>query len=409
MRIFWVWLGGHTVSLLGTQVLAFGMGWVAAGRSGILGGLVLTTITLARTLLLLVGGAVGDRFGVWRTMVAGDAVMLVVTVLVAVVARFAGTPAWLLLLAALAIGVVDAFYLPSSGSMPKRLVPGSHLARAMSARQLAHQGTAFLGAPVGGVVVSAVGLAGAALVDAFSFAAMLGVLLLLRPRVSAAAPAVARAGGGLLDGAVDGVRLMVADRLLRPMLLLVVVAAGVLLPIPSLLIPLLAHERRWSAGTAGVVVGAVALATAGVAVIVLMRGAGRRPGTIAALGLLVVAAGVLALAADLPLSAAVDLPMTAAAGPPVAAALLIGVGTGLFATHLGPLVLGSAPDTHLARVQSVVILAQSLPLVLTGNVLGATADRLGAPAALVACAVVLAATGAAALSAQRLRTATLPT
>jgi hypothetical protein len=41
---YWTWLGGVTLSLLGTQVLGFAMAWVAAGRGGLLAGLVLTMI-----------------------------------------------------------------------------------------------------------------------------------------------------------------------------------------------------------------------------------------------------------------------------------------------------------------------------------------------------------------------------
>jgi hypothetical protein len=390
---YWLWLGGTTVSLLGTQILAFAMAWVAAGRSGVLGGLVLTAIVLPRTLLVLVGGAVGDRFGAWRTMIAGDGVMIGVTLAVAVAAWLAGDPARLLVAGALAIGIVDAFYLPSSGSVPRRLVPPAGLSRAMSARQLVYQLTGFLGAPVGGLVVTAAGLAMAALIDSVTFAVMLVILLALRP-------ATASAGhpprGGLWRTMADGLRLMAGDRLLRPVLLLVVATAGVLLPVPALLIPLLAHERHWSGTATGGVVGVVALATAGVAVTVLVRGAGRRPGAVSAAGLLVAAAGVAVLAAF--------------ASPVVAvgAAVAVGTGTGLFSTHLAPLVLGGAPETHLARVQSVVVLSQSLPLLATNTVLGATADALGAAAALAWCAAALVAIGVAALASPPLRIAVLP-
>ena len=70
---FWLWLAGAGLSLLGTQVLAFGMAWAAASLSGTLAGLVLTAIVLPRVLLLLVGGAVADRAGPFRVLLVGDA------------------------------------------------------------------------------------------------------------------------------------------------------------------------------------------------------------------------------------------------------------------------------------------------------------------------------------------------
>ncbi|BCB80849.1 hypothetical protein GCM10022251_00220 [Phytohabitans flavus] len=386
---YWVWLAGVTLSLLGTQVLGFAMTWTAAGQGGVLAGLVLTMINLPRTLLMLVGGAVGDRFGAWRTMLAGDAVMTAATLSLALLLSLVGEPAWLLLATALVIGTVDAFYLPSSGSMPRRLVPGDGLARAMSARQLAGQATTVAGPPLGGLVVAGLGLAVAALADALTFAVMLWILVLLRPREPAAE--AAKATGGVWRHTVDGLRLAARDRVLRAALLMVVVAAGFLLPVIGLLLPLLARERSWSGGWTGVVAGAVGLATTCVAAAVLTRGAARRPGVAAAAGLLVAAAGVLGLALS-------GSPAWAVAG-----AVTVGAGNGLFATHVGPLLLQQAPDTHLARIQSVVLLAQSLPLLATNNLLGAAVDATAAPPVLAGCAAVTAVTGIAGLCSPALR------
>jgi MFS family permease len=112
------------LSVLGTQVLAFGMTWAAGSISGTLAGLVLTAIVLPRVLLLLVGGAVADRAGAFRVLLLGDGVMLVITLALAVALSAAGLSPVLLVGAALAIGIVDAFYLPASGTMPRRLAPG---------------------------------------------------------------------------------------------------------------------------------------------------------------------------------------------------------------------------------------------------------------------------------------------
>jgi MFS family permease len=116
--------------LLGTQVLAFGMTWAAASVSGAVAGLMLTAVTLPRVLLLLVGGAVADRTGAFRVLLLGDGVMLAVTLGLGLGLALAWTgvsPA-LMIGAGLAIGLVDAFYLPASATMPRLLapVPRSH-------------------------------------------------------------------------------------------------------------------------------------------------------------------------------------------------------------------------------------------------------------------------------------------
>ncbi len=113
---------------------------------------------------------------------------------------------------------------------------------------------------------------------------------------------------------------------------------------------------------------------------------GRRPGMVAAVGLLVAALGVIMLAAGRTPS------------PAVLAGVLVGVGSGCFATHVGPLVLAATPLTHLARVQSVLVLVQSLPLLVTANAFGLVAEATDVAAVLYGCAGVLAVTGLTALA-----------
>jgi MFS family permease len=386
---YWGWLAAMGLSLLGTQVLAFGMTWAAASLSGVLAGLVLTAIVLPRVLLLLVGGAVADRAGPFRVLLVGDGVMVAVTLGLALTLVSAGLSPALLVGAALAIGVVDAFYLPASGTMPRRLAPGPPLARAMAARQLTGQLAAFAGAPLGGLLVALAGLAAAAFFDAATFALMFLVLVLLRPRH--APESRPEPGPSLWRRSLDGIRLVATDRALRLSMLLVCAAGGLLLPVSSLLVPLLGRERGWSAGTAGLVVGAVAFGTASVALAVLARSTFSRPEVAGPAGLLLAAGAVAGLALPLPAPAAVPL------------GLVIGLGTGVFVAHVGPLILGRTPASHMSRVQAVLVLAQSVPLLATNPALGAAVDVVGAPTVLVVCGAALAVSAGTAL-ASRVRT-----
>ena len=69
-----VWLAGSLVSQLGDAALYFALGWAASAIGGSAAGLVLSAIVLSRTVLLLLGGVVGDRAGARRVMITGDAV-----------------------------------------------------------------------------------------------------------------------------------------------------------------------------------------------------------------------------------------------------------------------------------------------------------------------------------------------
>ncbi|WP_406836252.1 MFS transporter [Streptomyces sp. AHU1] len=387
-RVYHLWLAGALASGLGDAVLYFALGWAAATHGGAVAGLVLTAVNLPRVLLLIVGGTVGDRFGARRVMIAGDAVMLAGTLLLAVVSHHAGPAVWLLLVTGALVGVMDAFYLPASGSMPLRLVGKEALPRALAMRQGGTQLVTFVAGPLGGALVATVGLTGTALLDAATFAVVLIVLTVVRP-VFDTPPAK---GTGFVRDALDGVGTGVKDPVLRAALLVTGGVAGFLLPVVPLLLPLMAREEHWSAGWTGLLFGAQSLGLLGVTFTVMVRGAGNRPGPTAGAGVLVAAVGLGVLGSA-----------PAAAVP---SAVLIGMGSGLFASHIGPLVLTSAPHSHLSRTQALLTLVQSVSLLAMNNVLGNVARLAGPATAILACAAAMAVTGTAALRSRALRTTT---
>lgn len=393
---YWIWLTGTGLTLLGVQTLSFAMAWAASGFGGVSAGLLLTAITLPRVLLLLFGGAVADQRGPWRLMMITAALSAVVSAAFAVSSAAGVRNFLLLLVTGVVIGTIDAFHLPASGSVPRRMVPLHQLPRAMSARQIVAQASAVLGAPLGAVIVASAGIAVAALLNSLAFAVMVALLRVIAPHTGRSTAAHPAASGTptLFARAMEGLHYSVRDPLLRPALLVVVSAAAFLLPVVVPLVPLLARDQGWDPLYAGLVAGAAGAGTAVVAVLVMVTGGLNCPGLAAAAGLGIAGLGTLGLVLAPPVVPAL-----------VAAAATIGVGTGAFATHLGPLVLGNTPESHLSRVQAVVMLAQSLPLLVTNLALGAMAEALGADLALALCAAAQLATAATACLSTTLRSA----
>ncbi|PUB22242.1 putative MFS family arabinose efflux permease [Promicromonospora sp. AC04] len=378
-----VWLAAATVSQLGDVVLGFAVGWVAAEHGGAAAGLVLAAGSLPSVLLLLLGGTIADRFGARRVMIAGDAVMLMMSVALALAVVHAGTPLWLLLAASVLRGAVFAFYSPSAGSMPRRLVADAQLTRALALRQGASQAVQLLGAPLAGILVVAGDLGSVALLDAGTFLVVLVVLLQVRP--SHTTPPADR-GVPVWRAALDGVRVVRRTPGLAGALALLATAAAFLLPTTSLVLPLLARDAGWGASEVGIVIGAQGAGIIAVTVVVSRQGGWRRPGVAASGGLAVAALGqaVLVVAASMP----------AGAGLAVVAATAVGAGSGLFTVHLAPVVLGSAPRTHLARVQALVGLVQVGALTITNPALGTLASATSPAVAAGASALGLLAAAA---------------
>ena len=126
-------------------MLLFALGWAANAHGGMWAGLVLTAIAAPRTVLLLAGGVVADRVAARLVMIVGDAVMLVLAAVLAVAAPTMGSPIWLLIAFAVLAGTVDGFYLPATGTMPRRLVTDALVPRALALRGTAGNYWAWLG------------------------------------------------------------------------------------------------------------------------------------------------------------------------------------------------------------------------------------------------------------------------
>ncbi|BCJ34605.1 hypothetical protein Athai_21080 [Actinocatenispora thailandica] len=382
------WLAGSAVSLLGSSAQGFALGWSAAGYGGSWAALVLTATTAPRLVLALFGGAVADRYGPWRVLVGASVSMLAVMAGLAVAVAAVGIGPPLLLAVAVLLGAASAFQYPAAGSVVRHLAADRALGRAMAANQVAGRASAFVGPALGGLLVAALGLLGTSVLDAASYLGLLGVLVLLRGRLDR--PGLVD-GGGVVARIRAGIVVVAADRLLRALLALVAVTAGCLLPIASLLVPLLVRQHGWPAATAGWVVGAEALGVGSVIVLVLLRGTARRAGVVLAGGLLLAGfgAGCLAFAGS----------GRAATG----AAFVLGLGTGAFTTHIGPLLLRASPTEYLSRIQAVLLIVQTAPLLLTLNVFGWLADRVGAGAVVAGCAVPALLAGLCGLASRRLR------
>ncbi|TWD80317.1 MFS transporter [Kribbella amoyensis] len=382
MTAYYRWLAGASLSSFGDAAVFFALGWAATGIGPHVAGLVLTAFTVPRAVLLLAGGVLGDRWGPRRVLLSGYTALAVATAVLAVVIHVLGTTTAVLLATALTIGVVDAFTLPAAGAFPRLFARDGELAKLMALRASTNQVITLTAGPINGVLVAAAGLVGALFVDATTFAVAALILLVTHPPYRVSAPPRQSA----LHQAVDGLRLAASDAVLRPLLLTVALVAGFVLPVTSLCLPLLARSRGWSASTTGLLVGATAAAGLLVTLAVARFGTFRRPGFTAAVGCVVAALGIAGLA---------FVPWLA-----VPAAFVQGFGVGLFTSHLQPLFVAATPASHLTRLQSILSLAQTIPLLLTTNLLGVLAGH-SVPLALTVCAAATALAGLLLLVARR--------
>ncbi|WP_304455831.1 MFS transporter [Nocardiopsis sp. YSL2] len=392
-RLYWAWLAGTGVSALGTQMLVFGLVWHAALVSPGLAAAVLSAQVVPRVLLTLHGGALSDRLGALPVMVVANTILCVVA-LMGVVAMSAAAPGPIVMVViALALGTVDAVDIPASASVPKLLVASTAMGRAMAARQVVLQGAVLCGPPLGGVAITVLGLPATYGAGTAGYLVLIIVLCFVRSRTRPMPSA--DAGQGLNRQVRQGVAVVFGTPLLRAVVLLTGAFAMFVIPFSPLLVPVVSAARGWGAVTTGTAAGAFGAGMACVTLVVLWRGAASRAGAVAVAGMLIAAVGVGA---------------AAAAPGPVAFCLvsvLVGLGTGVFSTHVGPLFMVACPREAVGRAQAVVTLAQWLPLLWANPLIGLLAQTHSVTVLLVLWGAGAAAAGVAALFARPFRAAVL--
>ncbi len=249
---FRLWFAGQTTSLLGDQFHNIAAPWLVLTLTNdpIALGTVLALGGVPRAILILVGGAITDRFSPRGIMLASDLLRLVLTALLAVLTFTGAINLWMLYGFALAFGIISAFFYPASGAMLPSLVDREKLQPANAFAQGSIQLVNFLGPALAGAVIAAlslstgsklVGVAFAFGVDAFTFLVSVVTLWWLQmPRVLKTAQA---AMDSVWASIKAGFKFMWNDPLLR-LFMVIITILNFLFGGPIVVgIPVLANQR----------------------------------------------------------------------------------------------------------------------------------------------------------------------
>ncbi|HSL46130.1 MAG TPA: MFS transporter [Anaerolineales bacterium] len=155
-RFLWI---GEGVSVLGDHFYMIALPWLVLQLTGdsLAMGTVLALSAIPRALLMLVGGALTDRFSPRSLMLASNAARFILVSLLTVVVFADRVEMWMLYTLAVLFGVADAFFYPAQSSMAPQLVKKDHL---QVANSLIH-GTMMLammaGPVLAGVLIALLG------------------------------------------------------------------------------------------------------------------------------------------------------------------------------------------------------------------------------------------------------------
>lgn len=197
----WLW-SGQVVSGIGNQITRVALPYqvfVLTGSTLAVGAL--TLVQLLPILLFALGaGSLADAMDRRRLLIITQAGMAVCSAVLFLLAASGTPPLAALFVVAFVAAGVGAVDQPTRSSSIPRLVPPERLPAAIALNQLNFQTASIAGPAIGGVLIATVGLAGAYAVDALSFTATLGALLVMRPLPplrEAARPGIAAIAEGL--------------------------------------------------------------------------------------------------------------------------------------------------------------------------------------------------------------------
>jgi MFS family permease len=181
-RDFRLFYTGYVTSQLGssmsTVALAFAVLDSKIGATGL--GVVFTANVVSQVVLLPLAGAIADRLGRRRVMLAADVLRCGAQGTLATALALGRPALWLFVLLVSLGGTGTAFFTPALSALTVEIAPRDQLGNANALYGLAGSATSIAGPALGGILVALAGPAVVVAVDAATYAVSVLALSLLR-------------------------------------------------------------------------------------------------------------------------------------------------------------------------------------------------------------------------------------
>jgi MFS family permease len=216
-RLLWI---GLLLSFSGSTMQNAALLWhvsllAAPGSKALALGMVGLTRVVPIVIFSIISGVVADALDRRRVMLVTQSAAAFVAVALAVISFREVQALWLIYVLAAMGGAVSTFDIPARQALIPALVPREHLPNAITLNTIMFQLASVVGPAMAGIVIAFGGVQMAYLLNAVSFAFVLGALLMMRglqgrPEAS---------GGGLQDvsvgAAMEGLRFVMRAPLIR--------------------------------------------------------------------------------------------------------------------------------------------------------------------------------------------------
>ncbi len=381
-RNYRLFFGGQLVSLIGTWMQTVAQSWLVLQLTGdpFILGIVAAAQFVPVLVLGLFGGLIADALPKRRTLVATQTAKMAISFTMFALVASGLIEVWQVILLALLAGFTNVFDMPTRQAFSVEMVGREDVANAVALNSAMFNGARIIGPAVAGLVIGALGLPIAFLVDALSFVAVIVALLAMRDAELRMPATMSRPGspGEVVAGVREGLRYVRTT----PLVLLAVAGVGLVATFGMnfpVIIPVLAQDVLHSdASGYGFLMAASGIGslTAALAIAFSSRS---RPALIV-LGGIVVGGGEIFLA----LSGSFALSL--------ALMFLIGFGAISMAATANTTIQLAVPDQLRGRVMSVYVTVFAGSVPVGGLLMGWIASQYGVDVSLaaggIACALI---------------------
>lgn len=267
-RNFRLFFGGQLISLIGTWMQSVAQSWLIyrlTGSPALLGAVGFTS-QFPVFLLAPLGGIVADRFRRQVLLIVTQTSAMILASLLAGLTLTGHVRIWHIFVLGAALGVVNAFDIPTRQSFVVDMVDRHDLMNAIALNSAMFNGARVVGPALAGLLVSTIGEGWCFGANAVSYLAVIAGLVRMR-----IAPAAARSSSGsALAHVLEGFRFVARTAPIRVLLLLLALVSLIAMPY-VVLMPIFADQILHSgarglgilmaASGIGAVAGALALAS----------------------------------------------------------------------------------------------------------------------------------------------------
>jgi len=181
-RNYRLFLTGQIISTIGTWMQSVAMPWLALQltHNGLLVGLVLAAQFMPVLLGSQFGGVIADRYRKRSVLLVTQALFMIPSFALYLVSAGGHAEYWMVVVAALAIGTINLFDVPSRQAFVIEMVGKQDLMNAIALNSSVFNGAAVIGPAIAGLIIGAFGVPLCFLTNAVSYLAAIIALLLMR-------------------------------------------------------------------------------------------------------------------------------------------------------------------------------------------------------------------------------------